>query len=80
LIAKAPTQEEQMDYVMALRRLKTGWTPELARAENHSRTKDHVRQILFGSVLDDQFVLLELCETVSIAPQLRSVLRRTRLI
>lgn len=31
LLAKAPTQEEQMDYVMALRRLKVGWTPELRK-------------------------------------------------
>lgn len=29
LLAKAPTQEEQMDYVYALRVLKTGWTPAL---------------------------------------------------
>ena len=31
LLAKAPTQEEQMEYVMALRMLKTGWTPELRK-------------------------------------------------
>ena len=31
LLAKAPTQEEQMEYVMALRNLKTGWTPELRK-------------------------------------------------
>ena len=31
LLAQAPTQEEQMDYVMALRRVKTGWTPELRK-------------------------------------------------
>ncbi len=31
LLAKAPTQEEQMDYVMALRRVKNGWTPELRK-------------------------------------------------
>jgi putative heme-binding domain-containing protein len=29
LLAKAPTQEEQLDYVKALRVLKTGWTPAL---------------------------------------------------
>ena len=28
LMAKAPTQEEQMQYALALRNLKTGWTPE----------------------------------------------------
>lgn len=32
LLATAPTQEEQMDYVTALRKLRTGWTPELRRA------------------------------------------------
>jgi putative heme-binding domain-containing protein len=29
LLAKAPTQEEQMDYAYSLRVLKTGWTPAL---------------------------------------------------
>jgi putative heme-binding domain-containing protein len=28
LMTKAPTQEEQMEYALALRTLKTGWTPE----------------------------------------------------
>ncbi|HWY87248.1 MAG TPA: c-type cytochrome [Gemmataceae bacterium] len=28
LMTKAPTQEEQMEYAMSLRNLKTGWTPE----------------------------------------------------
>ncbi len=28
LMAKAPTQEEQMEYALSLRNLKTGWTPE----------------------------------------------------
>jgi putative heme-binding domain-containing protein len=32
LLEKAPTQEEQIDYVTALRMLKTGWTPELRKA------------------------------------------------
>ena len=32
LIARAPTQEEQLDYAKSLRLLKTGWTPELRRA------------------------------------------------
>jgi putative heme-binding domain-containing protein len=32
LIAKAPTQEEQLDYARALRVLRTGWTPALRRA------------------------------------------------
>lgn len=32
LIAKAPTQEEQLDYAKSLRLLRTGWTPELRRA------------------------------------------------
>jgi len=32
LLADAPTQEEQMEYVRALRVLKSGWTPELRKA------------------------------------------------
>lgn len=32
LLADAPTQEEQLEYVRALRVLKTGWTPELRQA------------------------------------------------
>ncbi len=32
LLAKAPTQEEQIEYVAALRNVRTGWTPELRRA------------------------------------------------
>ncbi|HEV3166427.1 MAG TPA: c-type cytochrome [Isosphaeraceae bacterium] len=32
LLAHAPTQEEQMEYAMALRKLKAGWTPELRKA------------------------------------------------
>jgi putative heme-binding domain-containing protein len=32
LIAKAPTQEEQIDYAKSLRLLKTGWTPDLRKA------------------------------------------------
>jgi putative heme-binding domain-containing protein len=31
LLAKAPTQEEQIDYARMLRVLRTGWTPELRR-------------------------------------------------
>jgi putative heme-binding domain-containing protein len=31
LIANAPTQEEQMSYALALRVLKTGWTPALRK-------------------------------------------------
>jgi putative heme-binding domain-containing protein len=31
LLARAPTQEEQMDYVYALRGLKVGWTPALRK-------------------------------------------------
>jgi putative heme-binding domain-containing protein len=31
LIANAPTQEEQMNYALALRVLKAGWTPELRK-------------------------------------------------
>lgn len=31
LLANAPTQEEQLEYVRALRMLKAGWTPELRR-------------------------------------------------
>jgi putative heme-binding domain-containing protein len=29
LLNKAPTQEEQLDYALALRNLRAGWTPEL---------------------------------------------------
>ncbi|HEY2342914.1 MAG TPA: heme-binding protein [Chthoniobacteraceae bacterium] len=32
LLAEAPTQEEQLTYVLYLRNIKTGWTPELRRA------------------------------------------------
>jgi putative heme-binding domain-containing protein len=32
LLAKAPTQEEQIDYAATLRVLKTGWAPELRMA------------------------------------------------
>src|SRR5262249_484342 len=32
LLAKAPTQEEQIEYAAALRVLKTGWTPEVRMA------------------------------------------------
>jgi putative heme-binding domain-containing protein len=32
LLERAPTQEEQIDYVLKLRLLKPGWTPELRRA------------------------------------------------
>jgi len=31
LLAKAPSQEDQLDYVKALRVLKSGWTPELRK-------------------------------------------------
>jgi putative heme-binding domain-containing protein len=31
LVAEAPTQEEQLEYVRALRMLKAGWTPELRK-------------------------------------------------
>lgn len=31
LLAAAPTQEEQLEYVKSLRVLKTGWTPELRK-------------------------------------------------
>jgi putative heme-binding domain-containing protein len=31
LLDRAPTQEEQIDYILDLRVLKTGWTPELRR-------------------------------------------------
>jgi putative heme-binding domain-containing protein len=32
LLAEAPTQEEQLEYLRALRVLRTGWTPELRRS------------------------------------------------
>jgi putative heme-binding domain-containing protein len=32
LLEKAPTQEEQIDYVLNLRKLENGWTPELRKA------------------------------------------------
>jgi putative heme-binding domain-containing protein len=31
MLAKAPTQEEQIDYAKSLRMLRTGWTPELRK-------------------------------------------------
>ncbi|MEP6672245.1 MAG: heme-binding protein [Chthoniobacter sp.] len=31
LLAAAPTQEEQLNYIVALRTIATGWTPELRR-------------------------------------------------
>ena len=31
LLADAPTQEEQIEYVRCLRMLKAGWTPELRK-------------------------------------------------
>ena len=31
LMTAAPTQEEQMEYALSLRNLKTGWTPELRK-------------------------------------------------
>src|SRR5262249_11857793 len=31
LLKEAPTQEEQLEYVRALRMLKAGWTPELRK-------------------------------------------------
>ncbi len=32
LVAKAPTQEEQIEYIKSLRMLQTGWTPALRQA------------------------------------------------
>src|SRR5262249_17833152 len=32
LVAAAPSQEEQMDYIKSLRNLKTGWNPELRQS------------------------------------------------
>jgi putative heme-binding domain-containing protein len=32
LLGEAPTQEEQLEYIRALRVLKSGWTPELRKA------------------------------------------------
>ncbi|HWE00799.1 MAG TPA: c-type cytochrome [Tepidisphaeraceae bacterium] len=40
LLEAAPTQEEQLNYVLALRTIKTGWTPELHRAYFSWWTKD----------------------------------------
>lgn len=31
MVAKAPTQEEQIEYIKSLRMLKAGWTPDLRR-------------------------------------------------
>ena len=41
LLEAAPTQEEQIDYVLALRTIKDGWTPELRRQYFSWWTKDH---------------------------------------
>ena len=44
LLQAAPTQEEQLTYVLALRTIKEGWTPELRRTYfswwTHDRRKD----------------------------------------
>ena len=40
LLEAAPTQEEQINYVLALRTIKEGWTPELHRAYFGWFTKD----------------------------------------
>src|SRR6185437_16254541 len=32
LLEAAPTQEEQLNYVLALRTITTGWTPELRKS------------------------------------------------
>ena len=40
LLETAPTQEEQIDYVLALRTIKTGWSPELRRRYFSWWTKD----------------------------------------
>jgi putative heme-binding domain-containing protein len=45
LLQAAPTQEEQLNYVLALRTIKTGWTPELREqyfgwwAADHSKAQ-----------------------------------------
>ncbi len=45
LLQAAPTQEEQVAYVVALRNVKSGWSPELRRAYlswwNAARTTEH---------------------------------------
>jgi putative heme-binding domain-containing protein len=41
LLEAAPTQEEQLNYVLFLRTIKTGWTPELRRQYFSWWTKDH---------------------------------------
>lgn len=40
LLEAAPTQEEQLTYVLALRMIKTGWTPDLRRAYFSWWTRD----------------------------------------
>ena len=51
LLASAPTQEEQVGYVLFLRTIKTGWTPALRRqyfswwTEDHSKLR-HPPQVL----------------------------------
>ncbi|MDB5357795.1 MAG: putative heme-binding protein [Phycisphaerales bacterium] len=41
LLGAAPTQEEQLNYVLALRTIKTGWTPELREQYFGWWTADH---------------------------------------
>jgi putative heme-binding domain-containing protein len=41
LLNAAPTQEEQLQYVLALRTIKTGWTPDLRRQYFAWWAKDH---------------------------------------
>ena len=50
LLQAAPTQEEQITYVVNLRNVKAGWTPELRRAYltwwNTARTAEHPPQVV----------------------------------
>ncbi len=43
LLKAAPTQEEQLTYILALRTITTGWTPELRKEYFSWWSKDHAK-------------------------------------
>jgi hypothetical protein len=43
LLKAAPTQEEQITYILALRTITTGWTPELRKEYFSWWSKDHAK-------------------------------------
>jgi len=45
LLSRAPTQEEQLTYIFALRGIRDGWTPSLRRAYFSWWGRDHLKAI-----------------------------------